>query len=296
MPFSKNNKLRKKLFVDNWLNEFPKNSTSLSKSICPNNDIGTIHLGDREIGVDCLANNPGIFRLKNILSPEECKHFIKITEKRFQRSMAEEANGSPTSQARTSSSAFLNRSEDEVVKRLEDRISRLLKIDSRQIEPLQVVHYVPGQKYDFHTDWFDNTQPHEAKHITKDLGGQREYTILIYLNDLLPEDLATDKGSTCFQQAEICAKPQMGSGVFWKNLEHGEVTHNTYHAGVAPGVSEKVAINIWTREGHWPHQPDDRDRERDREIELELERVRERELELELERVREQRMKPRRRY
>ena len=178
MPFSKNNNRKEILFVNKWLNEFPNNISSLNDNICPNTGIGNINVDGLKITVDCLSNNPIICRLNNLLSPQECDHFIKITKDRFARSLAETSD-SATSSIRTSLSALLNRSEDEVVKKLEERISKLLKIDSRQIEPLQVVKYTPGLKYDFHTDWFDKSLPYEAKHVTKKMGGQRVYTILI---------------------------------------------------------------------------------------------------------------------
>ena len=188
MPFSKNNKVANQIFINSWLADFPKNSSSLSKKICPNKNIGSLNVNGRQVEVDCLANNPGIFRLKNILSPEECDHIIKISQKRFARSPAESAT-SKTDKSRTSSSAFLTKGEDEVVKNIEDRISRLLKINIRQIEPLQVVYYKSGQEYKYHTDWFNEKLPQEAKYMTKESGGQREYTLLIYLNDLEKEDL-----------------------------------------------------------------------------------------------------------
>lgn len=251
MPFSKNNKIKEKRFLNKWLDNFPKNTHSQGDNIYPQTALGKVTVANKTLQIDCLANDPDVYRINDILSPEECQHFIDISQKRFIRSPVAVADGT-NSNARTSSSAFLNKEEDPVVKKLEDRISQLLKIDKRQIEPLQIVHYVPGQKYDYHTDWFDKNHPHEATQITKEMGGQREYTILIYLNDLLEEDLVKDNGSTCFQQANICAKPKRGSGVFWKNLENGEVTHNSYHAGIAPEVSEKYAINVWTREGFFP--------------------------------------------
>lgn len=207
MPFSHKHQKREKTEIVSWLRQFPKLPMTLSKKPEQEKDIGTIPVNGQRIGVHCLATNPDIYRLTNLLTSEECDHLIGICQNRFQRSPAA-TEKSPTSNIRTSSSAFLARSEDQVVENLEDRISKLLKIDSRQIEPLQIVHYTPGQKYEYHTDWFDPNLPYEAKHITKQMGGQRQYTVLIYLNDLLPEDLAEDKGSTCFREAAICAKPK----------------------------------------------------------------------------------------
>ena len=251
MPFSK----KQKSFVNNWLTTFPNTPVSFNNSICPNGKIGMISENGKGITVECIDNNPTILRLVDLLSDEECDHLINIADTRFSRSMAA-TDESNFHESRTSSSAFLTRSEDPVIKKIEERLARVLKIRPRQIEPLQVVKYQPGQKYDFHTDWFDESLPYEKTQVTEEMGGQREYTILIYLNDLEEEDLKTDNGSTCFKNANngngVCAKPKKGSGVFWKNVEHGKVTENTYHAGMPPRVSEKYAMNCWTRLGDFP--------------------------------------------
>lgn len=59
------------------------------------------------------------------------------------------------SDVRTSSSAFLLKSQDPVIKCIEDRSSMFSGIPLPQIEPLQVVWYTKGQKYEPHLDWFD---------------------------------------------------------------------------------------------------------------------------------------------
>lgn len=252
MPFSK----KQKTFVNNWLSSFPNFEMSLNKSICDEIQLGTLNILGREIDIECLDNNPGIFRFTNLLTPDECKHFINLGKDRLQRSGAATAD-SAYHESRTSSSAFLNRSEDHIVEALENRIARLLNIRPMQLEPVQVLHYQEGQKYDYHTDWFDPTLAHENKEIGDNMGGQREYTVLIYLNDVEGAD-ETGNGSTCFQQGNdgggLCAVPKIGSGVFWKNVENGEITHNTYHSGTPPiNGAIKNALNIWTRQKNFAY-------------------------------------------
>ena len=251
MPFSR----KQKIFVNDWLTTFPKSQMSLDKSICDNVELGTINILGRDITVTCDDSKVGVYQFKNLLTPQECEHFIEIGSKRLKRSGAATAE-SATHSSRTSTSAFLTRSETTIVKDLETRIATLLKIRPQQIEPLQVLNYIGGQKYDYHTDWFDPSLPHEATQITKEMGGQRLHTVLIYLNEVDGAD-EEGNGSTCFQQANDgkgkCIIPTQGSGVFWKNVEHGKETDNTYHSGTPlKKGSIKHAINVWTRHDDFP--------------------------------------------
>jgi prolyl 4-hydroxylase len=68
----------------------------------------------------------------------------------------------------------LNRGQDKVIERIEQRIADFTFIPVDHGEGLQVLHYEVGQKYEPHYDYFLDT------FNTKN-GGQRIATVLMYL-------------------------------------------------------------------------------------------------------------------
>ena len=78
---------------------------------------------------------------------------------------------------RTSSGTFLRRGQDEIVKRLENRIARWTKLPVENGEPFHVLHYQQGNEYTAHFDYFHDS-------VNAQNGGQRIATALIYLSDV----------------------------------------------------------------------------------------------------------------
>jgi prolyl 4-hydroxylase len=199
---------------------------------------GEIQIGDHSFKTNTVNNNPDVVYLTGFLSSNECKYLINQAQGKFKKSTT---IGTPDSFGRTSYSCFLNKPEnlsDNKINTIYKRIATYLNVDECQIEDLQVVRYYPGQKYDYHFDWFDNSN--ELKR-----GGQRLYTIFTYLNTLNEEG---NNGSTCFKNLDICMKPIEGNAVFWTNLKNGMGDPDTLHAGVAPKNGIKYGLNIWIRE------------------------------------------------
>jgi prolyl 4-hydroxylase len=187
-------------------------------------------------------NNPLIISLYPFLSKSECKYIIELSKYCLKRSTV--TNKKRIQNSRTSNSCFLGEFiNDKVINKIKRRIVRYLNINPCQLEDLQVLRYKPGQKYDFHYDWFNNTDEDSKKELAR--GGQRLYTIFVYLNDL--SEIGVN-GSTCFKKIDYCTKPKEGLGIFWRNMVNGNVDYNTLHAGMAPLNSYKFGMNIWVRE------------------------------------------------
>lgn len=76
---------------------------------------------------------------------------MKVSEQRLERSgVVGGEGGSETSNIRTSFGVFLDRSEDEVLKRIEERIAAWTLMPVGNGEGLQVLRYQKEQKYDAH--------------------------------------------------------------------------------------------------------------------------------------------------
>ncbi len=205
---------------------------------------GQMEIDGHKFKTESLHKNTDVVHLKNFLSSEECRHIINIAEGNFKRSTTVDE---PRSKGRTSFTCFLNRQkdfEDKTLQRINKRVATYLNIDPCQIEDLQVVRYTPGQKYDYHYDWFKDANLGPDGNEGKK-GGQRLYTIFVYLNTLNEEG---NNGSTCFKHLDICTSPIEGNGVYWTNLKDGKGDHGSLHAGVAPKKGVKYGLNIWVRE------------------------------------------------
>ena len=136
MPFSQ----KKKLFVKKWINDFPHYTSNLTDETCQL-EFADTEISGRKITVNCLAKQPTLLRFNNILSKEECEYLCKLGESLIKPSTTGGAKNSEINPHRTSYSAFLNKSHDEVVANIEKRIAELLKVRVKQIEPFQIVKY-----------------------------------------------------------------------------------------------------------------------------------------------------------
>jgi len=66
--------------------------------------------------------------------------------------------------------------EDAVITDIERRISRVAQLPELNGEGIQILHYVDGQKYEPHNDYF-----FDSVNQAPELGGQRVATVLMYL-------------------------------------------------------------------------------------------------------------------
>jgi prolyl 4-hydroxylase len=146
---------------------------------------------------------------------------------------------------RTSTTAMLGGNaagRDPVVRKIRARIARFSGYAEPMIEPLQVVRYQQGQKYDGHHDFFDVCDLED-----KSASGRRQVTFLIYLL-AMPE--GESGGGTGFPELKLEVAPEQGSAVVFNDcFDNGEEDSRSLHAGLAPKNPNtlKFAINGWIR-------------------------------------------------
>lgn len=121
---------------------------------------------------------PRAFLFHKFLSDDECDHLIGLAEGSLKKSTVVDSKtgGSVDSDVRTSKGMFLAARQDDVVARIEKRISLITMIPEENGESLQILKYVNGEKYDPHTDYFHDSVNSNSAH-----GGQRIVTVLMYL-------------------------------------------------------------------------------------------------------------------
>jgi prolyl 4-hydroxylase len=193
-----------------------------------------------------VCASPFILLLKGFLSPEECAHLIELAKARLQGStvVSNDSGESVVDEYRTGSLAPLKAAEDEIVKRIEDRLADVSGTRVIQGEPIQVINYGPGEQYKPHFDWFDPRMPSLEKHLKK--GGQRAATVIMYLNT------PAKGGKTDFPNLNASIPAVAGDAVLFHNLDSaGKHDIRVLHAGLPPEEGEKWIATRWIRERAW---------------------------------------------
>ena len=198
-----------------------------------------------------------IFLFKGFLSPDEADHIRAISEERMTRSGVVEANGGSTvSDIRTSSGTFLERGEDEVVRRVEERIASWSLLPAKNGEGLQVLRYHKTQKYDAHWDYFFH------KEGTAN-GGNRYATVLMYLETteeggetVFPNIPAPggDNGPTFSDCARhhLAAKPVKGDAILFHSIApSGALERKSLHTACPVIKGIKWSAAKWLHVSHY---------------------------------------------
>ena len=203
-----------------------------------------VDAGDRQVHVLNVMENPRIVVFGNLLSEQECDELIELAKPRMARSLtvATKTGGEEVNDDRTSNGMFFQRGENDVVKRLEARLARLLNWPEENGEGLQILHYRPGAEYKPHFDYFDPVEPGTPTILKR--GGQRVATIVMYLAE--PEK----GGGTTFPDVNLVVAPKRGNAVFFSYDRPHPVTR-TLHGGAPVLAGEKWIATKWLREGRF---------------------------------------------
>lgn len=174
--------------------------------------------------------------LDNFLTAEECNKVITRIKPKLRPS--EVSDFEVNSDVRTSKTCDLGRLDDPFIEDIDNRICKLLGINSAYSEPIQGQYYEVGQEFKAHTDFFD---PHEYDtHCLT--SGQRTYTVMVYLNDV------EQGGETCFKRVGAAFKAEVGKVVIWNNLNpDGTPNMNSLHQANPVEKGYKAVITKWFR-------------------------------------------------
>ncbi len=99
-------------------------------------------------------------------------------------------------------------------------------------EPLQILHYGPGEQYRPHYDYF----------ASGDVVNNRISTLVMYLNDV------EEGGETYFPSLRFAVAPKKGGAVYFEYF-YGDKRLNelTLHAGNPVTAGEKWVATQWMR-------------------------------------------------
>ncbi len=230
------------------LREAPRQSAVVMSSIpspvpvpAPHIDGNMVDAGDKWVEVIEHRHEPELVVFGNLLSPAECEAVMDAARPRLSRSLTVDTKtgGEELNPDRTSQGMFFARSENEVVLRIEARISRLLGWPVKNGEGLQVLRYPPGAQYKPHYDYFDPAEPGTPAILRR--GGQRVATLIIYLFE--PEQ----GGATIFPDIGLKVPPKRGNAVFFSYAQ-AHPRSRTLHGGEPVRAGEKWIATKWLRE------------------------------------------------
>ena len=127
------------------------------------------------------------------------------------------------------------------MQRVVQRAAYLAGLTPQHSEVVQIVHYLPGQEYRPHYDWFN---PEDSRYAEKtEVMGNRLLSFFVYLSD------CPAGGHTNFPTLGVRFPPQTGAALMWYNIDrHGMLDERTLHAGAPVKEGEKWGMNIWLRE------------------------------------------------
>lgn len=212
---------------------------------------------DRERKMIVLDADARIFLFKGFLSDEEADHIISISEPGLSRSgvVDTKSGGSAISNIRTSSGVFLNRGQDDVIQRIEDRIAKWTLIPPGNGEGLQVLKYNKEQKYDAHWDYFFH------KDGTRN-GGNRYATVLMYLATTeeggetvfpnIPAPGGVNEGFSECAKYHLAAKPIKGDAILFHSIKpSGDLERKSLHTACPVIKGIKWSAAKWIHVGHY---------------------------------------------
>ena len=200
-----------------------------------------VDAGDRKVCILQAMYNPRVVVFGGLLSDEECEQLIAQATPRLARSLTDstKTGGEEINADRTSNGMFIQRGENELVRRIEERIARLVNWPVENGEGLQILHYRPGTEYKPHYDYFDPKEPGTPTILRR--GGQRVGTIVMYLGE--PEK----GGGTTFPDVSLEVAPKRGNAVFF-SYDRPLPSTKSLHGGARVLAGEKWIATKWLRE------------------------------------------------
>jgi len=189
--------------------------------------------------------NPWVVVLDDFLSDEECDVMIKLGfqagYKRSKEVVNETVDGtfeSAESENRTSENAWClptnGCQDDEMTKRITERMEYVTGIPANHSEPLQILKYEVGQFYKPHNDYKDLFLLRAA--------GPRILTFFLYLSDV------ENGGGTRFPRLDLTVQPKRGRALIWPSVldtNLSAIDDRMEHEALEVVQGTKFAANVW---------------------------------------------------
>jgi len=182
-----------------------------------------------------LSEEPEIRRFPGFFTPDECAYLVATAEPLLQPSLVVDPTTGrlvPNPIRTSSGVGFPFTDENPAIHALNRRIAAASGTDVKSGEPLQILHYAPGERYHEHNDALPGVAPTQ----------QRVLTFLVYLDD------DYDGGETAFPRLGLSVKGCAGDGLLFRNATaDGAVDPLAIHAGLPVTRGVKHVASRWIR-------------------------------------------------
>jgi len=185
-----------------------------------------------------------IYQIDDFLNQDECQALVQIMRENQTPSTVAGELGDTVSEIRTSTSCVFGANNDEhgLAEIVRSRLCEVIGINPNYAEQLQGQFYEKGGEYKAHYDWFEPGTPSFYEQAAQSKGGQRTWSVVIYLNHVL------SGGETRFENADITIYPKQGRLVFWNNLDaDGLPSDNALHQACPVIEGHKAILTLWFR-------------------------------------------------
>ena len=207
---------------------------------------------------------PNVYKISSLNFPtnllktaDECDHLINKALPKLARSgVVGEAGAGEVSDIRTSDGMFFDRGEDDVVSRIENKISAWTLIPPGQGEGLQLLRYQKNQTYGSHYDYLFDEQGTAN-------GGNRLATVLMYLSDVeeggetvfpnvpVPSTQSIAEGFSECAMEGLAVRPRKGDAVLFFSLRtDGRLDKGSLH-GKQERTNESLNIKLHAGKGSY---------------------------------------------
>lgn len=191
-------------------------------------------------------NNLEIYCIPNALDPKLCSALIECIDRHCVPSTVTKGSKMIQMEARKSSTCRLEEWPEYKIhaKSLQNVILDLTGLPYKHSEPLQGQRYLPGEYYKRHTDFFT---PNTATYNSfTERGGQRTWTAMIYLNDVV------NGGATLFPTIDLAILPTRGTMLVWNNMNHlNKENFYSMHEALPPVSNSKYVVTQWYRQNSY---------------------------------------------
>lgn len=188
---------------------------------------------------DLNIDSSCIWQLPRLQTPRECGLILEDAEAiGFVASQVKHYKTEDSS--RKSMTCWIHPTKSKHVASLYDIISRLLGIAPSRFESLQIVKYTPEQYFKWHYDACDPGETWCQDQIQR-FGGQRLFTVLLYLND------AYEGGETQFVGNDLKIRGRTGDAIVFRNVTKGKIEPRSLHQGCQVTKGTKYIANVWIR-------------------------------------------------
>ncbi len=197
---------------------------------------------DREIAVHVRTADPVFAALGGVADADECRAVIEMARPRLKPStLVDPVSGRDVvSDRRTSWGMFFRLGENELIARLDRRLSALMNLPLENGEGLQVLHYPTGAGSDPHHDYLAPGNAANRESIAR--SGQRVSTLVTYLND------PPEGGQTVFPELGLAVSPIRGNACYFEyGDDDGRVDARSLHASAPVTRGEKWVMTKWMR-------------------------------------------------